>query len=190
MWPPYDEWRMEPLAIVIPLRDFAEGKSRLRRAGVDGVERLIQDWAGAVIEASRPRPTFVACESPLVAAFAREHGAQVILSNARGLNAAVTHAHRVLARDYGAVMVTHGDLRQPRGLGHYAPPAPVTIVADHHGTGTNVLVVPGSADFTFAFGVDSAKRHASEATRLGLRWEVTYSSEWSFDIDEIDDLTP
>ena len=181
---------MEPLAIVIPLRDFAECKSRLRRAGVDDVERLIQDWAGAVIEASRPRPTFVACESPLVAAFAREHGAQVILSNARGLNAAVTHAHRVLARDYGAVMVTHGDLRQPRGLGHYAPPAPVTIVADHHGTGTNVLVVPGSADFTFAFGVDSAKRHASEATRLGLRWEVTYSSEWSFDIDEIDDLTP
>jgi 2-phospho-L-lactate guanylyltransferase len=181
---------MEPLAIVIPLRDFTKGKSRLRHAGVDDVERLIRVWAGAVIEASHPRPTFVACESPLVAAFAREHGAEVILSDAHDLNGAVTHAHRTLARDYRAVMVTHGDLRQPRGLGHYEPPAPVTVVADHHGTGTNVLVVPGSVDFTFAFGVDSAHRHVSEAARLGLRCEVTHSSEWAFDIDEIDDLTP
>ena len=181
---------MEPLAIVIPLRDFDEGKSRLRHAGVDDVERLIRGWAGAVIEASHPRPTYVACESPFVAAFAREHGARVILSDARDLNAAVTHAHRTLARDYRAVMVAHGDLRFPHGLGHYNPPAPVTIVADHHGTGTNVLVVPGSANFTFAFGVDSAKRHVDEATRLGLRYEVTLSSEWAFDIDVIDDLTP
>ena len=179
---------MEPLAIVIPLRDFAAGKSRLRHAGVSDVDRRIRELATGVITASHPRPTYVACESSNVAAFARERGAGLIRSNAHDLNAAVTNAHRILAKDFHAIMIVLGDLRNPVGLGTYEPPAPVSIVADHHGTGTNVLIVPGSVDFIFSFGLNSARHHAEEADRLGLTCHVTHGSEWAYDIDEIEDL--
>ena len=179
---------MKPLAIVIPLRDFAAGKSRLRHAGVSDVGRRIEELATGVITASQPRPTYVACESPTVATFARERGAGVILSNAHDLNAAVTNAHRNLAGEFSVIMIVLGDLRNPAGLGTYEPPAPVSIVADHHGTGTNVLVVPGDVEFNFSFGPDSARHHAEEAARLGLACHVTRESVWAFDVDEIEDL--
>lgn len=179
---------MEPLAIVIPLRDFADGKSRLRHAGVSDVEQRIEELATGVINASHPRPTYVACESSRVAAFARVRGARVILSDVHDLNAAVTNAHGILAKDFRTIVIVLGDLRNPAGLGAYEPPAPVSIVADHHGTGTNVLAVPGGVEFVYSFGPDSARHHAEEAARLGLSCHVTYDSEWAYDVDEIEDL--
>lgn len=179
---------MDPLAIVIPLKEFALAKSRLRRAGVTDVDERSRDWATKVIAASEPRPVYVACESSSVARFAEALGTRVLLSDARGLNEAVDFACRSLSSSYQTLMIAHGDLRDPTGLGAYEPPASVTIVADHHGTGTNVLVVPGASGFRFAFGNDSARRHVDEAIRLDLDYEIIRESAWSYDVDEPEDI--
>ncbi|NNN08299.1 MAG: hypothetical protein HKL85_03795 [Acidimicrobiaceae bacterium] len=181
---------MEPLAIVVPLREFSQSKTRLRRAGVTGVERLCAQWAQGVIVAGRPRPVYVACESVSIAQFAQSLGADVLLSDAHGLNEALQHAQSILSPRYETLVVAHGDLRHPGGLGNWEPPAAVTVVADHHGTGTNVLAVPTASGFHFAFGLDSARRHVHEANRLGLENRTIFTSAWAYDVDELDDLVP
>ncbi|NNN09258.1 MAG: hypothetical protein HKL85_08710 [Acidimicrobiaceae bacterium] len=181
---------MEPLAIVVPLREFSHSKTRLRRAGVTDVEMLCEEWAQGVIVAGRPRPVYVACESVSIAQFAESLGADVIISDAQGLNEAVQHAHRFLSLRYQTIVVAHGDLRNPVGLGAWEPPAAVTIVVDHHGTGTNVLAVPTECSFQFAFGSDSARRHVHEANRLGLENLTIFASAWAYDVDELEDLIP
>lgn len=180
---------MDQLAIVVPLKDFAIAKSRLRRAGVPDVEERSRAWAAKVIRASAPRPVYVACESASVARFAEAQGARVLRSDARGLNEAVLLACRTLSSTYRTLIIAHGDLRDPTGLGTYEPPAPVTVVADHHGTGTNVLAIPGASDFRFAFGPDSARRHVDEALRLGLDYQIIRETPWSYDMDELEDLS-
>ncbi len=181
---------MEPLAIVVPLREFSHSKTRLRRAGVTDVERLCAEWAQGVILAARPRPVYVACESASIAQFAESLGAGVLLSDAQGLNEAVQHAHGALSQRYQSIVIAHGDIRNPEGLGAWEPPAAVAVVVDHHGTGTNVLAVPTECSFQFAFGPDSARRHAHEANRLGLESLTIFASAWAHDIDELEDLTP
>ena len=85
-------------------------------------------------------------------------------------------------------MFVHGDIREPQGLGEFIPTATVTIVSDHHGTGTNVLVVPTQVDFRFHYGQGSAQAHRDEAQRLGLDVDVIVNSPWRFDVDEASDI--
>jgi len=64
---------------------------------------------------------------------------------------------------------------------------PALVVTDHHGTGTNVLVVPADAPFTFAFGPDSRARHVAEAHRLRLVVDSVRHHELSHDVDDAAD---
>ncbi len=179
---------VDSVAIIVPLKAFELAKSRLRRGGVHDVETRLRDMAAAVLAAGKPRPVYVACESDEVADFALAHGAQVLRSPVAGLNEAAAYAHARLSSDFERVMIVHGDLRLPAGLGSFEPPAAVTIVTDHHGTGTNVLVVPTGVDFRFAFGVGSAAAHVHEARRLDLSHHVVTDSPWRFDVDEVGDM--
>ena len=179
---------MDSVAIVVPLKSFHVAKSRLRAAGVDKVDERFRVMAAEVIAASLPRAVYVACESDDVADFAALHGARALRSHAKGLNEAATHALAALSSDFDRVMIVHGDLRLPHGLNRFDPPAPVTIVTDHHGTGTNVLVVPTGVDFHFAFGPDSAAAHRREAQRLDLEHLTVHDSPWGFDVDEPSDI--
>jgi 2-phospho-L-lactate guanylyltransferase len=86
------------------------------------------------------------------------------------------------------VVVAHGDLAHPSGLGSAEFGEGVTIVPDRHGDGTNVLAVPTDGAFDYAYGQGSAARHAQEAARRG--WSVTWwrDSPWGLDVDTPDDL--
>jgi 2-phospho-L-lactate guanylyltransferase len=179
---------VENLAILVPLKGFAAGKTRLRDAGVAGVEDLMRDLARGVFAASRPRPLFVACESPDVVEFATEHGAQVISSPQPGLNEALTHAYQNLSSNFARIVIAHADLRDPAGLGDFDPAPGVTVVSDVHGTGTNVLALPSGLDFTFFFGPHSARAHLEEAKRLGLTARMIVDSPWRHDVDEPEDM--
>lgn len=179
---------MENLAILVPLKAFSIAKSRLRGAGIADVDEMARSLAQRVISATRPQPLYVACESPEVALFARDLGAQVIRSNASNLNEAVTNSYRILAAHFSYLVVAHGDLRDPEGLGRFAPPPGVTIVTDTARRGTNVLALPTGVDFNFHFGVDSASAHEAEARRLRLDVRLQHDSPWSVDIDEPHDL--
>ena len=178
------------LAVLVPLKSFALGKSRLRQSGHHGVAELSRRLATGVLSASYPRPVFVVCESDDVEIFARELGATALRVPPEGLNAAVTSAVDRLSPDFPRIMVVHGDLRSPDGLGSFDPPEGVTIVTDISTTGTNVLVIPTDVGFEFAFGPNSAHAHRREALRLELAVNVITSSPWCSDVDVIDDLAP
>jgi 2-phospho-L-lactate guanylyltransferase len=175
-------------AIVVPLKHFDAAKGRLRLGGIEEVSALARRLAEGVVRSCAPRHVIVLTESDEVSAFATELGAEVLVSDATDLNEAVQHAYEALSERYDHLVVVHGDLRCPDGLGQFDPGPGVTIVADHHGTGTNVLAVPTGVGFRFAYGADSAPRHRREAQRLGLDWRLIADSPWRFDVDEPDDL--
>ena len=179
---------MQDLAIVVPLKEFVLAKTRLREGGVDNVDTKIRDMASGVFSAARPRPLFVSCESDDVEEFALQCSATPLRSSSTSLNEAVTFAYHALSSDFRRIMIVHADLLYPEGLGDFDPFDGVTIVTDHHGRGTNVLVVPTGFDFTFRFGADSASSHQLEAQRTGVPHRLVRDSPWRYDVDEPGDL--
>jgi 2-phospho-L-lactate guanylyltransferase len=173
---------------VVPIKDFDVAKERLRRGGVTGVDVLARTLAAGVIQHCGPRPVIVLSESSEVSSFARELGAEVLESTATGLNEAVQFAYEELGHSYRRLIVVHSDLQHPEGLSEFAPLEGVTVVTDHVGEGTNVLVVPTGVGFMFRYGPHSAQLHEAEATRLGLTCRLVTDSPWRFDVDEPSDL--
>jgi len=84
--------------------------------------------------------------------------------------------------------VVHGDLKNPEGLSDFSPTAAITIVSDHHASGTNVLSLPTGLDFRFHYGVGSRVLHEQEAKRLGIECSTILDSPWGYDVDEPSDL--
>jgi 2-phospho-L-lactate guanylyltransferase len=175
-------------AFVIPLKPFDVAKERLRVDHSLSVTDLAQQLATQVIEACAPRPTIVLSESDVITHFAAAFGCEVLRTDAIGLNDAVQRAYGALQSRFERLIVVHGDLRHPEGLGAFEPGEGITIVTDHHGLGTNVLAVPTGLDFHFSYGADSALRHRDEAERLGVPVTMVTDSPWRFDVDEPDDL--
>jgi 2-phospho-L-lactate guanylyltransferase len=174
--------------VLVPLKNFSDAKSRLREVLSErDVENLTRELARAVLAAVRPYETLVVCDDDTVAAFASHCGAAVFRATARSLNGAVHEAYHSL-NGYDQAIIVHADLRAPTGLGTYQPGPGVTIVTDHHGSGTNVLSLPTGVDFHFSYGPGSATLHQIEALRLGIACEITTNSPWRFDVDEPGDL--
>jgi 2-phospho-L-lactate guanylyltransferase len=142
----------------------------------------------AVLQSCAPRRVVVLSESDAITRFAEENGVDVYESSSTSLNEAVQGAYESLGGQYERLIIVHGDLRDPSGLGLFDPEPGVTIVTDHHGAGTNVLALPTGVDFRFAYGAISAHRHEVEARRLGLDLRVITDSPWRFDVDEPSDL--
>jgi 2-phospho-L-lactate/phosphoenolpyruvate guanylyltransferase len=177
-------------AFVLPLKRFDLAKERLRTNDVDDVTALAQRLATQVILSCRPRHTIVLSESDAITTFATALGCEVLRSDATGLNDAVQRAYGALESRFARLIIVHGDLRDPEGLGEFAPDDDITIVTDHHGRGTNVMALPTGLDFHFAYGANSASLHQREAERLGRSVTLVTDSPWRFDVDEPDDLTP
>ncbi len=173
---------------VVPLKSFDLAKERLRSGGTSDVSALARQLASDVLANCSPRHVIVLSESTDITAFAIEHGAEVLTSNAKNLNEAAQGAYGKLSVRFERLILVHGDLRSPRGLGSFEPDEGITIVCDHHGTGTNILVVPTGLDFHFNYGEDSARLHTMEAERLGVEWRMVTDSPWRFDVDEPADL--
>jgi 2-phospho-L-lactate guanylyltransferase (CobY/MobA/RfbA family) len=173
---------------VVPLKRFDVAKERLRRGGVDDVTGLARDLATGVIQQCSPRHVVVLSESSDVTTFALELGAEVLESDAANLNEAVQSAYERLTARCERIIVVHGDLQDPEGLGDYQPETGVTIVTDYLSRGTNVLVVPTELDFHFQYGENSAQLHQVEAERLGVVCRVITDSPWRFDVDEPGDV--
>jgi 2-phospho-L-lactate guanylyltransferase (CobY/MobA/RfbA family) len=174
---------------LVPLKRFDVAKERLRRGGVANVTSLANDLATTVIESCAPRQVIVLSESSDVTRFALDLGADVLESDATTLNEAVQSAYERLRERFDRVIVVHGDLRTPDGLGEYEPDQGITIVTDYLLRGTNVLVVPTGLDFHFRYGENSAELHRVEAERLGVNYQMVTDSPWRFDVDEPGDLT-
>ena len=170
-------------AIVVPIKRFDLAKTRLRLDGATGIDDVARDLARGVLQSCSPRHVIVLSESDDVSAFAVDLGAEVLRSDATSLNDAIQSAYAVLGTRFERLIVAHADLRFPAGIGDIDVDDGVTIVTDHHHRGTNVLALATGLDFHFAFGADSARRHADEAGRLGLAVSIITDSPWFFDVD-------
>ncbi len=179
---------MTSQVFVVPLKRFDLAKDRLRRGQVADVTVLAQELATEVIRSCAPGHVIVLSESSEITNFAHGLGVEVLESDAADLNAAVQNAYEHLAGRCERLIVVHGDLQNPIGLGKFEPEEGVTIVTDHHARGTNVLAVPTGIDFRFGFGESSAIRHQREAERLGVTCHLVTDSPWRFDVDEPADV--
>jgi 2-phospho-L-lactate guanylyltransferase len=187
-----DASRTPATGAVIPIRAFALGKARLA-ASLESAERaaLGRRWAEQVAHAAAPMPVVVVSSDPDVRAWASDLTLDV-LDDPGTLDAAAA-AGRDHLRTGGCtrVVVAHADLPRARDLARLARDAAQPIVAlvpCHRDDGTPVLSVPTAADFRFAYGPGSFRRHAAEARRLGLGLRVVRDPDLAFDVDIPDDL--
>jgi 2-phospho-L-lactate guanylyltransferase len=175
-------------AVVVPLKRFDRAKSRLRHHRDLDVTAIVEELARGVITSARPLPVVIVSEDEELAAFAASLQVELMLSSSTTLNEALQTAYRSLSDRYDRLIIAHGDLLFPDGLGSVEPEPGITLFADHHGEGTNVMVIPANLDFHFAYGPGSLRRHLGEAQRLGVAHRVELTSPWRFDVDEPDDL--
>jgi 2-phospho-L-lactate/phosphoenolpyruvate guanylyltransferase len=68
-------------------------------------------------------------------------------------------------------------------------PRTALIVPDHHGTGTNALVLTPPDVFLPAFGPDSCARHVSRARAAGISFALDVLESMAIDLDTPEDFT-
>ncbi|MGH9056042.1 MAG: 2-phospho-L-lactate guanylyltransferase [Acidimicrobiales bacterium] len=179
-----------PAAVLVPVKAFARAKVRLAPAlSPADRARLARSMATRVVESAAGIPVSVVCDDLEVAAWARDLGASVIWEPGRGLNPAVQEGVAHLRRaGVEIVVVAAGDLPLANDLRWVARFHGVTIVPDRRRDGTNVIGLPCSAGFEFAYGPGSFARHLDAAKRTGLPLRVVHHSPLAWDVDVPDDL--
>ncbi|MCU1371265.1 MAG: hypothetical protein JWO77_2459 [Ilumatobacteraceae bacterium] len=177
-------------AVVIPVKAFHAAKLRLAPA-LSPASRavLAREMATRVVRAAGALPVLVVCDDEDVRSWAVEVGATAHWTPGLGLIGAVEAGVDAAAAD-GAdrVLVAHADLPLATGLDHVVGTAGVLIVPDRWNDGTNVIAVPATAGFRFAYGPGSAQRHQAEARRLGLPVQIIDDQVLGWDVDHPADL--
>jgi len=178
-------------AVLVPVKAFHEAKARLAPALTPSErERLARWMAERVLDASRGRPVYVACDDPGVRAWAEQHGATVLWRAGKGLNGAVNDSIATLGRlGWDHVVVCHGDLPRPTALDVALEAGTITLVPDRRDGGTNVLSLPVRSGFSVAYGPGSFRRHLAAALALGAPVRVVRHPMLALDLDTPRDLS-
>jgi 2-phospho-L-lactate/phosphoenolpyruvate guanylyltransferase len=194
------------IVAIIPIRSFAEGKTRLINVLSPSQRRaLIEEMFATVISAVRQSGSIarigVVSPDPEVLAAVDALGDQFTAirqdASRPGLNEAAN-----IGREWaeslgaGAMLMLFGDLPllTPADVQSLVRrDAPVVIATDRHGLGTNGIVLrlggsTGGHGFRFSYGPNSRQRHVDEADRLGMEVITAIGTGTAFDLDTIDDL--
>jgi len=180
--------------VLIPVKAFRDAKVRLAPALAPAQRSaLARSMATGVVAAAGALPVWVVCDDDDVAQWATSVGATVLWMPERGLNRAVTEGVAALATaGVERVVVCHADLPHATTLDHVSGSGgngpDVVLVPDRQRKGTNVVSLPTTSGFRFAYGPGSFDRHLAEATRLGLSVEVVDDPSLAWDVDVPADL--
>ncbi len=189
-------------AAILPIKRFTEAKQRLAESVAEElraelVRAMIADVLLALAQTSAIERTIIVSSEPAIAAPAREHGALIIADTLeRGQSAAVgLGVERALADGCDRVLCIPGDCPalDPAELeallaGGEQDGAPVVIVPDRHGRGTNGLLLAPPDVIAASFGVDSCARHRGLAAAAGVACAVRRPASLLLDIDTGADL--
>ncbi len=180
---------------VVPVKRFAVSKCRL--AGVlDPAARrqlsiaMLRDVLAAVAATPGFDRVVLATSEPTAAGF----GCPVIDDGGGDLNAAIARAAVALeAAQVERMLVIAADLPRaaPAEIARVlvaGKEAPVVVVADARGLGTNALLLSPPGAMAPCFGADSRARHAAAARNLGLPSRELRLPSLGFDVDEPEDL--
>lgn len=176
-------------AVVIPIRSFDAGKSRLG-AKLDPARRadLLRAMAENVVAAAGTMPVAVVSNAREVRSWAATLGL-TILDDPGTLNlAAAAGLGWAAAAGFGRVVVAHADLPLATDLAWVADFPGVTLVPDRRRDGTNVAAVPTAVTFSFAYGKGSFARHRAAAARLDLPVRIVEDAALGWDVDLPADL--
>ena len=187
----------QSLAVVIPIKAFHQAKERLSDL-LTPSERLVlaKMCAERVLRAVAGYKVFVVCDDEAVAQWATAHNAQIVWQTEAGLNNAV-RAGVAAARvnKFELAMIVHSDLPLATSFSQLfsdcdldSLKTSITLVPDRHEDGTNVMILPTSSDFEFAYGRNSFITHQHLAKKCNLALRITYDQHLSVDIDTAEDL--
>ena len=187
------------LWLIVPVKPFGEGKSRLA-AVLSSAERaeFSRRWLTHVLATARNWARLagmvVISRDPAVLALASAWGALPLVEEHEDLNSALAQARQV-ALEAGAegVLVLPSDLplltRQDLvELHDLALEGNGVIIAPSHDGGTNALLLRPPHAIPYAFGEKSFARHLALAADVGLPSRIYNSSTLALDIDYPEDL--
>ena len=188
------------IAALVPVKRLAQAKSRLRPVLSDGQRRdfvlaMLEDILRLALGQPAIGATAVVSADDEVLAFARGLGAQPIREppRSRGLNAALTFAADVLARQgAGGLLVLPADvpLATPADIEAVLAAwqeAPVVLCPSHSG-GTGALALRPPLAIPFRFGPRSFAAHRRAAVERGLPLAVLSLPGLAHDIDRPEGL--
>lgn len=182
--------------IIIPVRPFAEGKTRLATA-LSAAEReaLNRRFFEHVLGVARQvSDCHVISRSDAVLEAARAAGAQAIEETGDDLNGALAQASAVVGALADApVMALSCDLpfvtvEDLIALIVAGSESDVVAACDTEGRGTNALLQRRPGLIPYRYGADSIAAHRGEAERAGLRFAVITRPGLGEDIDTPDQL--
>ncbi|MCY3577313.1 MAG: 2-phospho-L-lactate guanylyltransferase [bacterium] len=182
---------MSSVAVLIPVKAFAEAKHRLAPAlGATERAALARDMATHVVQSAAPLPVAVVCDDAGVRDWADSVGAEVVWRPGTGLNGAVrSGVDHLREAGFDRVIVAHGDLPRAGSLSPLGDWPGITLVPDRRNDGTNVIALPSDCPFEFSYGRGSFARHLAEAQRLGNGLRILRDPAFGLDIDTPADLT-
>ena len=201
---------------ILPVKSFGRAKQRLGQAFPDR-PALAAAMVADVLEALAAVPSLdgviVVTAEPIAAGIAAERGVQVVHdpaesgqsdAAARGVAAALSGAGEavdeagdvpgrrvVVGAPAERVLLVPGDcpaLDPDEVEALLARTAPVVIVPDRHGTGTNALLLAPPDVMAPAFGEGSFERHSGLARAAGTEPEVADVKTLGLDVDTPDDF--
>ena len=193
------------VAAVIPIKPFAEGKSRLASVLADDQRQaLIRNMFCHVLKTTLATPgvvdTIVISRDEEALSLAEEAGAHAILeAEISNLNAALDVARKAsFVLSASGFLVVPADLAKlaPTDLsailtsieGHTSKSELVTIAPDGTQHGTNALYIRPPDSFKFSFGTNSFEKHRNIAIEAGCDVQIIERPNLAFDVDEPDDL--
>lgn len=184
---------------MVPVKRFDAAHERLA-ASVSQPDRarlaeaLFHDLVSKIRRCKRIDQTLIVTADGTVARHARWLGHEVLLQeeDPGHSQAAAAGARLAAERGFGRVAMLPVDcpLLDPHELDsrlgqiHRA----ALIVPDHHGTGTNALVLSPPTVFSPAFGPDSCARHVSRARAAGVSFAMERIESLALDLDTEEDL--
>lgn len=186
--------------VVIPVRDFADAKSRLepllepsRREGLARwlCERTLMFFRDRMPE--QDVLVVTACEA--IAQLASRYGAAVLRErHVSGMSAAAQLAAEwSCAHGYESQLLIPADIAQLdevelRTLINHPRPVPSVLISPAHDRGTNALLTTPPNVLPFHFGPHSSDQHRNAAQQRGITCSLVHLPKLRFDIDTPDDL--
>jgi len=193
------------VATIIPVKPFAEGKSRL--SGFLSDERrytlnrnMFRHVLKTALAAQGINDILVISRDEDALNLAEEAGAHAILEGHNSnLNAALDVARKASsALNATALLIVPADLAklEPKDLidiltsaDDHAPRTSLVIIApDESQRGTNALFIRPPDSINFLFGEKSFERHQATAINFGCQVSVLNNPNLGFDVDEPKDL--
>jgi 2-phospho-L-lactate guanylyltransferase len=201
--PQRQKGRKEDLAmnlwLIIPVKPFGEGKSRLHHV-LDASQRealsrrLLRGVIDTVNESVLAERMLVISRDPAVLGLARAAGTATMPETGDELNAALESARdQAMAWGAGAVLILPSDLPlvtvdDLARLYALAAEGEGVVIAPSRDGGTNALLLRPAHLLDFSYGPDSFRRHCQQARAEGHRCRVLESPTLAFDLDWPQDL--